>query len=64
MLFRHWKTAGGVMDLPGDVAIHIGKSLADWNQVRFDREAALAAKVAAAVSPEAVTAITWSTEVI
>lgn len=62
-IVRKWKTAGGVMDLPGDVAIHIGKSLADWNQVRFDREAALAAKVAAAKTPEAVQAITWNTEV-
>lgn len=62
-IVRKWKTAGGVMDLPGDVAIHIGKSLADWNQVRFDREAVLAAKVAVAKTPEAVEAITWNTEV-
>ena len=58
---RKWKTAGGVMDLPGDVAIHIGKSLADWNQVRFNKEAALGAMAMAAETPEDVEAITWET---
>lgn len=59
-IVRKWKTAGGVLDLPGDVAIQIGKSLADWNQVRFDREAALAAQVNAAENAQAVEAVVWS----
>lgn len=59
-IVRKWKTAGGVLDLPGDVAIQIGKSLADWNQVYFDREAALAAQVNAAENAQAVEAVVWS----
>ena len=55
-IVRKWKTAGGVLDLPGDVAIQIGKSLADWTQAQFDREAALAVQANAAENAQAVAA--------
>lgn len=57
---RKWKTAGGVIDLPGDVAIQIGKALADWNQVRFDKEAALAERARSATTAEEIEAVRWN----
>ena len=56
---RQWKTASGVIDLPGDVAIQIGKDLADWTQEQFNHEAILSFMVDAAASPEEVAAISW-----
>jgi len=59
-IVRRWKTAGGVIDLPGDVAIQVGKALADWNQVRFDREALLAERTKAAVAAKEVEVVKWN----
>lgn len=59
-IIRRWKTAGGVVQLPGDVAIQIGKALADWNQVRFDKETALAERARSATTAEEIEAVRWN----
>ena len=59
---RQWKTASGVLVLPGDVAIQAGKALADWTQAQFSREAVLAYLVDVATMPEAVQAVVWDME--
>jgi hypothetical protein len=60
---RQWKTASGIVSLPGDVSIQAGKALADWTQEQFNHEARLGLMVEAAETPEAVQSITWETPV-
>lgn len=59
---RQWKTALGIVELPGDVAIQIGKALADWVQAQFTREATLCAFVDDAITPEVIQRVSWTME--
>ena len=60
---RQWKTASGIIDLPGDVAVQLGKDLADWVQAQFAHEATLCFIVDIAKIPEEVSAISWGMEI-
>ena len=57
---RQWKSASGIVLLPGDVAIQAGKLLADWTQEHFNHEAVLGAMVDAAETAEEVRAVEWT----